>query len=51
METARRVDLDYKVQGPAPLTHFDIKNLVKSEILKKQDSTENREKVALYIKC
>lgn len=22
METARRVDLDYKVQGPAPFTHF-----------------------------
>lgn len=36
METARRVDLDYKVQGPAPFTHFDVKNPVGSEILKKQ---------------
>lgn len=39
METARRVDLDFKVQGPAPFTHFDVKNPVGSEILKKQGQT------------
>ena len=39
METARRVDLDFTVQGPATFTHFDVKNLVGSEILKKQGQT------------
>lgn len=29
METARRVDLDYEVEGPAPFTHFDVKNPVR----------------------
>jgi hypothetical protein len=49
METARRVDLDYKVQGPAPFTHFDVKNPVGSEILKKQGQTINLEDMAYKI--
>ena len=36
MEKARRVDLDYDVQRPDTFTHFDIKNLVGSEILERQ---------------
>ena len=39
MATARRVDLDYEVEGPSPFTHIDIKNPVGSEILKKQNQT------------
>jgi hypothetical protein len=49
METARRVDLDYTVQGPAPFTHFDVKNPVGSEILKKQGQTINIEDMAYKI--
>ena len=39
MESARRVDLDFIVQGPIPFTHIDVKNPVGSEILKKQGQT------------
>jgi hypothetical protein len=49
METARRVDLDYTVQGPAPFTHFDVKNPVGSEILKKQGQTISIEDMAYKI--
>lgn len=49
METARRVDLDYKVQGPAPFTHFDVKNPVGSEILKKQGQTISLEDMSYKI--
>ena len=49
METARRVDLDYKVQGPAPFTHFDVKNPVRSEILKKQGQTISLEDMSYKI--
>jgi len=49
METAKRVDLDYKVQGPAPFTHFDVKNPVGSEILKKQGQTISLEDMAYKI--
>lgn len=48
-ETARRVDLDYKVQGPAPFTHFDVKNPVGSEILKKQGQTISLEDMSYQI--
>ena len=43
---ARRVDLDYKVQGPDPLTHVDIKHPVGSEALQKQGQTISREDMA-----
>jgi hypothetical protein len=49
METARRVDLDFKVQGPAPFTHFDVKNPVGSEILKKQGQTISLEDMGYKI--
>ena len=49
METARRVDLDFIVQGPAPFTHFDVKSLVGSEILKKQGQTISLEEMAYKI--
>lgn len=49
METARRVDLDFTVQGPAPFTHFDVKNPVGSEILKKQGQTISLEDMAYKI--
>nr|QYB19239.1 hypothetical protein [Climaconeis cf. scalaris]QYB19338.1 hypothetical protein [Climaconeis cf. scalaris] len=49
MEIARRVDLDYKVQGPAPFTHFDVKNPVGSEILKKQGQTISLEDMSYKI--
>ncbi len=49
METARRVDLDYEVEGPAPFTHFDVKNPVGSEILKKQGQTISLEDMAYKI--
>ena len=39
MESARRLDLDFTVQGPIPFTHIDVKNPVGSEILKKQWQT------------
>ena len=39
MESAKRVDLDFTVQGPVPFTHIDVKNPVGSEILKKQGQT------------
>lgn len=49
METARRVDLDFIVQGPAPFTHFDVKNPVGSEILKKQGQTISLEDMSYKI--
>ena len=49
MEKARRVDLDYNVQGPAPFTHVDVKNPVGSETLKKQGQTINLEEMAYKI--
>ena len=41
MTTAKRVNLDYEVQGPAPFTHVDIKTPVGSDILMKQGQTIN----------
>ena len=49
METARRVNLDYKVQGPAPFTYFDVKNPVGSKILKKQGQTISLKDMAYKI--
>jgi hypothetical protein len=49
METARLMDLDYKVQGPAPFTHFDVKNPGGLEILKKQGQTISLEDMAYKI--
>lgn len=49
METARRVDLDYKVQGPAPFTYVDVKTPVGSEILKQQNRTISLEDMAYKI--
>jgi hypothetical protein len=49
METVRRVDLDYKVQRPAPFKHFYLKNSVGSEILKKQGQTISLEDMAYKI--
>lgn len=43
---ARQIDLDYKVDGPDPLTYVDIKNPVGSEILAKQGQTTNVEDMA-----
>ena len=43
---ARRVDLDYKVKGPDPLTHVDIKQPVGSETLGKQGQTISLEDMA-----
>ena len=34
----KSVDLDFKISGPAPFTHLDIKHPVGSEILLKQNS-------------
>jgi len=49
METAKRVDLDYKVQGPASFTHLDVKNPLGSEILKKQDQEINIKEMSYKI--
>jgi hypothetical protein len=49
LETARLVDLDYKVEGPDPFTHFDVKNPVGSEILKQQGQTISVEDMAYKI--
>jgi len=49
METARRVDLDFKVQGPDPFTHVDVKNPVGSEVLKKQSQSISVEDMAYKI--
>ena len=35
----KSVDLDFKVDGPAPYTHMDIKHPVGSELLRKQNQT------------
>lgn len=49
MESAKRVDLDFTVQGPAPFTHIDVKNPVGSEILKKQGQTISLEDMSYRI--
>jgi hypothetical protein len=49
MQIARRVDLDFTVQGPAPFTHFDVKNPVGSEILKNQGQTISLEDMTYKI--
>ena len=49
METAKRVDLDFTVEGPAPFTHIDVKNPVGSEILKKQGQTISLEDMSYKI--
>ena len=49
MEIARRVDLDFTLQGPAPFTHIDVKNPVGSEILKKQGQTISLEGMSYRI--
>ena len=43
---SRIIDLDYKVEGPAPLTHVDIKQPVGSATLKKQNQTLSVEEMA-----
>ena len=43
---ARRVDLDFKVQGPHPWTHVDIKQPIGSEALIKQGQTISVEDMA-----
>jgi hypothetical protein len=45
-KTARRVDLDYKVEGPLPYTHVDVKQ---PEILSKQNQTRSLEDMAYLI--
>lgn len=44
METARQdaQNLDFTVQRPAPFIHFDVKNTVESEMLKKHGQTIRR---------
>ena len=49
MESAKRVDLDFTVQGPVPFTHIDVKNPVGSEILKKQGQTISLEDMSYRI--
>lgn len=48
-ETAKRVDLDFRVKGPAPFTHIDVKNPVGSEILKKQGQAISLEDMSYRI--
>ena len=36
MEIAKRIDLDFIVEGPPPFTHIDVKTPMGSEILRKQ---------------
>jgi hypothetical protein len=43
---AKSVDLDYKIDGPYPYTHVDIKHPVGSEILRKQNRTIDLETMA-----
>lgn len=50
MESAKRVDLDFTVQGPPPFRHIDIKNPVGSEILKKQNQTTSLKDMAYRIR-
>ena len=42
----KSVDLDFKVDGPYPFTHVDIKHPVGSEILQKQNSPMDLETMA-----
>ena len=46
---ARRVDLDFKVQGPHPWTHVDIKQPIGSKSLMKQAQTISLEDMAYKI--
>lgn len=50
METARRVNLDFPVQRPAPFRHFDVKNSVGSKMLKKQGQTISLENMSYKIR-
>lgn len=43
---SKSVDLDFKVDGPYPFTHVDIKHPVGSEILQKQNSPMDLETMA-----
>lgn len=47
--TAKSVDLDYQILGPAPFTHLDIKTPVGSEILRKQNRTVSVEEMSYEI--
>ena len=42
----KSVDLDFKVNGPAPYTHRDVKHPVGSEILRKQNSPYTLQEMA-----
>jgi hypothetical protein len=42
----KSVDLDFKVNGPAPYTHMDVKHPVGSEILRKQNSPYTLQEMA-----
>lgn len=42
----KSVDLDFKVDGPAPYTHMDAKHPVGSEILRKQNSPYTLQEMA-----
>lgn len=42
----KSVDLDFKVDGPAPYTHMDVKHPVGSEILRKQNSPYTLQEMA-----
>ena len=43
------MDLNYKIQTSAPFTHFDVKNPIKSKLLKKQGQTISLEDMAYKI--
>jgi hypothetical protein len=42
----KSVDLDFKINGPAPFTHLDVKHPVGSEILLKQNSPYTLQEMA-----
>ena len=42
----KSVDLEFKVDGPAPYTHMDVKHPVGSEILRKQNSPYTLQEMA-----
>lgn len=42
----KSVDIDFKVEGPAPYTHMDVKHPVGSEILRKQNSPYTLQEMA-----
>lgn len=43
------MDLDYKVEGPAPFTYFDVKTPIGSDILKQQGQKMSLEDMAYKI--